>query len=831
MDPEIQLRHKPVLKYNGLTIVLSHPSRMDLKSRVLISGQVTNWFEQNLKPFNRYGCDIRTKNTINAANPILDNTRCVLLCGQSTLSTINKNQAIEVLRGSPFTHGNLVFIPTFHPQDALDRQNYEQSLNPLFASQSSDDESADSTESDFDTKDRSKTSRKNFRFWFGKDVSKAVRICREGLRSNNCNYILRPPSEVIINWLNAQSGQRLFFDIETTLDTKQITCFSISNDATTVYTIPVISYSGVCAYDMSILARIFQALAGAFKRNTLVVHNALFDLFILLWKYHIPPPPIGQIEDTMLMHHRTYAEIEKSLGHCVSLYTDQPYHKDSGFFNPRNQEQENKLLLYNAKDVETLALVYQGILQRSAGNSGLLKSFKQANDSIRPYLTLSYRGLRLDTTALCSHLDLLERRRVAIENKVLPVLVGWPLNPRSSQQVATYLYGQLGIEKPKDDKSLTGKEALYRILLKRSIPAVKTIVTLRRLSKEAGGLRFQLWHPRDGEQNRATCAYVISGTDTYRLSSRALLSSKDDSGYGTNLQNWNKDRTRYLVIPAPGKRFIQVDQAGAEALIMAWVSKPGRLRTLFRIGVKSHVFVALHLFQDVWRNSFDSSAVNKMCCAEPEDLVKVPGWKELEKVIKDSDKNPPSTRYYYLAKQTCHSANYEIKGPTFIKNVLEKSEGKIALPLREGTRFLEVYRELFPEIPARNRAVRAQVEATRILHNRFGFPREFTRVLQSDHDFKTCYAFDAQSTVGTITNIACTELQCNLDNGVYKGFSVMQNNHDSLLGQVEPGDEARVAKIFQSHLNRRMLNDEGEEFFMKSEASVGDNWRDMKEMK
>ena len=59
----------------------------------------------------------------------------------------------------------------------------------------------------------------------------------------------------------------------------------------------------------------------------------------------------------------------------------------------------------------------------------------------------------------------------------------------------------------------------------------------------------------------------------------------------------------------------------------------------------------------------------------------------------------------------------------------------------------------------------------------------------------------------------------------------MQNNHDSLLGQVEPGDEARVAKIFQSHLNRRMLNDEGEEFFMKSEASVGDNWRDMKEIK
>lgn len=826
------LRHKPAIKYNGLTVVLSHPSRFDLKSKTLICGISTNWFEENLKPFNRYGCDIRTRNSISSASPLLDGTKVVLLCGQQSLNVVGEhNRALEVLRGSPFDRNGIIYIPTFHPQDAIDRQNYEQSLNPALRDDDSDDESESKTESDFDTKDRSKTSRKNFRFWFGQDVSKAVRICREGVRHNSCNYILRPSSEVIINWLNSQQGQRIFFDIETTLDTKQITCFSVATDASTVYAIPVISYNGVFAYDVAVLSKIFQSLARAFRHNTIVVHNSLFDLFILLWKYRIPPPPVGQIEDTMVMHHRLYAEVEKSLGHCVSLYTDQPYHKDSGFFNPRSQAQENQLLLYNAKDVETLALVHHGILQRAKGVPGSLESFRQANTSIRPYLTLSYRGLRLNTDALCKHLDNLERRRELIERRILPVLVGWPLNPRSPKQVATYLYDQLGIERPKDGE-LTGKKALFRIALKRDVPALKVILALRRYSHEAGGLRFKLWNPHKGqESNRVTCAYIVTGTDTYRLASRSLLSSKDLEGYGTNLQNWNKDRTRYLVVPPPGKRLVQVDQAGAEALIVAWLCKPGRFRQLFKHGIKPHVFVALHLFKHVWKSVFDPGTVERMCCAEPEDLIKIEGWKELERIIKDSDKNPPSTRYYYHAKQTCHSANYDIKAPTFILGVLEKSDGQVALSLKEGTRFLGVYRDLFSEIPARNRAVMERVRATRILFNRFGFPRTFTRPLQTDHDFKTCYAFDPQSTVGTITNIAATEIQSSLDTGDYNGFELLQNNHDSLLASADPGDENRVAKILQTHLNRRMLNDDGEEFFMKSEASVGDNWRDMKEIK
>jgi hypothetical protein len=116
-------------------------------------------------------------------------------------------------------------------------------------------------------------------------------------------------------------------------------------------------------------------------------------------------------------------------------------------------------------------------------------------------------------------------------------------------------------------------------------------------------------------------------------------------------------------------------------------------------------------------------------------------------------------------------------------------------------------------------------------YNRFGYPRMFTRPLQTDHDFKTCYAFDPQSTVGTITNLAATEIQTKLDCGTYSGFSLLQNNHDSLLAQCPPERAGDVGAIIQTHLNRRMLNDAGEEFFMRSEVQVGPNWRDVKEVK
>lgn len=66
---------------------------------------------------------------------------------------------------------------------------------------------------------------------------------------------------------------------------------------------------------------------------------------------------------------------------------------------------------------------------------------------------------------------------------------------------------------------------------------------------------------------RSSCTYKISGTKTFRLSSSKILGH-----WGENLQNKEKGM-RVMYIPDDGKIFVQVDQSGAEALIVAYLCR------------------------------------------------------------------------------------------------------------------------------------------------------------------------------------------------------------------------------------------------------------------
>ena len=74
---------------------------------------------------------------------------------------------------------------------------------------------------------------------------------------------------------------------------------------------------------------------------------------------------------------------------------------------------------------------------------------------------------------------------------------------------------------------------------------------------------------------RVSTYYNVSGTKTFRLASKAIFGI-----YGTNLQNWEKS-LRKLIIPDDGYKFVQVDQSGAEALVVAYLCKHGNFRDLF----------------------------------------------------------------------------------------------------------------------------------------------------------------------------------------------------------------------------------------------------------
>ena len=322
---------------------------------------------------------------------------------------------------------------------------------------------------------------------------------------------------------------------------------------------------------------------------------------------------------------------------------------------------------------------------------------------------------------------------------------------------------------------------------------------------------------------RNTCQWKLSGTETFRLSSTALLGK-----WGTNLTNIEKSM-RSLYWADDGKILVQVDQSGAEALIVAWEAPLGKFRDLFLHGVKPHVFVAMQVFLDTWRLRCKDIDLELFRSAPIAELKKLEGWKELDTLIKSSDNWSAQERYYYIAKMICHASNYGMKAAAFQLNVLEKSRGKISLTKQQAEKYLADYHCLFPEIHAWHRAIEQQLRAGSTLWNLQGFPRLFTGPI-TDKSLKEAYAFVPQSTVGCITHLAITHMQRFIELERLD-WDVLGNNHDSYLLQCPSGQEITCAKKMKELIEQELTSSRGEKFRMRSEAQVGRNWGPYKQGK
>lgn len=311
---------------------------------------------------------------------------------------------------------------------------------------------------------------------------------------------------------------------------------------------------------------------------------------------------------------------------------------------------------------------------------------------------------------------------------------------------------------------------------------------------------------------RNTTNYVIPGTKFFRLGSRQLI-----NGVGSNMQNWEKGLRR-MYIPDEGKCFVQVDQSGADALIVSRLLKKGnKLRTLFENNIKPHCYIGLMLPHQ-WAEKFPY--VYDLAKVKIEDLQSIKEWKELEAAIKNSDNNPPATRYYYHYKQTCHSGNYDIKENSFILNILDKSGGKVVLTPKQGKEYLSSYHSLLPELIEWHNEIRNQLYETHTLYNLFGHPYYFHTV--NDTMFKEAYSAIPQGTVAQITNNAHTKMQDFIEENKAP-YDLLNNCHDSYLAQCPIGEQRECANIMQKFMNHE-FKFRGEIFAMKSEAQWGFNW-------
>lgn len=298
---------------------------------------------------------------------------------------------------------------------------------------------------------------------------------------------------------------------------------------------------------------------------------------------------------------------------------------------------------------------------------------------------------------------------------------------------------------------------------------------------------------------RAITCYKQAGTRSFRLSATQYFGN-----YGMNLQNPDKQTLDHLEAP-PDHVIVQADQSGAEALIVAYLTRPGRYRALFENGVKPHTYLAMHLFPDLFNLTPDSPFLNE----EPAQFVKHTDWDRLHKIVKKSGKP------YDIGKRTAHGSSYKMGPRTFRNANLKQSKGKLKLTFRECELFLHKFKVLFPEVVEWQDEIEFRIRSERRLVNLLGFERLFLRGI-NDSYIREGISWIPQSTVGCITHQTIRKARA-------AGYCTCSNKHDSAAVIVHRRDAGPAAAFLQNAMRVTMQGHDCE-FVMNSEVQIGNNW-------
>lgn len=491
-----------------MTIVFSNPSRFDLEQGKWLSGYAGIFIANSAcKGISLSNTELRLAEL---QQPLRYGTKVVLLLGQRSLDEYCKTRSqlidndirLDQQRGSPIESptSGIIYIASYLPQDAMDMKAAYEKDNNEYINQGLSKEEDD----DVETKEISETgakgtkgltSRSNYKFFLERDCKKAIGFLlgtRKLDKIDTSNFQIYPPAETIIYELTNNKGQDLYFDIETMDWLCNMSCFGFSFGNNNVYVCPFYRYDYSPAYTE--LPQILYSLGMAISNNNVIGHNiAGFDLFVLAYFYKLS---IGKSNyDTMLAMHRLFPEVEKSLGHGISLYTNLPYHKNEGIFNPKNLEQERQLWEYNGKDVASLKYLKQGI-DEEAKKKFACGSIEQVNKSIRPYLIISLTGIHYDQKELEDTVIENDKRCNAIL-KIISYLIGYVVLPTSNKQCVDYFHTCLGMKivkrSPKTNKPSLAEGCLLTLYIKQEHPIIPLFIYFRQLVKETGSLGFIPW--------------------------------------------------------------------------------------------------------------------------------------------------------------------------------------------------------------------------------------------------------------------------------------------------------------------------------------------------
>lgn len=573
--------------------------------------------------------------------------------------------------------------------------------------------------------------------------------------------------EVLMRTLKAirETADRVAFDIE--VESEQITAIGISWKLDWAISIPFWFGASGSLWTTEEEGKIWQEVRGILEDERIgkIAHNAAYDIEYL--KYTLGIEVKGLVLDTMLGFHVLYPELPKNLAFLVSIYTDHPFYKYM-----IKSESMDEYFRYNATDA-CLTFEVAGCVERELEETGLRTFYAaQVHALIDPLLLMQDKGVKFDSEKRNKVKREYEREIDALKKRLVGE-VGHELNTASHPQMVKWLYEELKLSKiykrrDNGTKTLSAdEEALEELYQKTKNPALKTILEIREREKILStylGVKLD----RDG---RIRCSYMVTGTETGRLSSRA-----SSRGTGTNLQNVPPGIVRSLFVADDGKVFINADLSQAEARVVAYLSYDRGFIRVFEAGGDIHRKNAANIF-------------NKK-----------------EEEVSDQERQ--------MAKRVVHASNYGMGPRTFAKTA-GISEG-------EAKRLLNQYFATYPGIKNWQMRVQDTLRRTRCLTTPLGRKRVFFNQW-GDSLLKEGLAYLPQSTVADVVNQG---LIC-LYKKAFEGLDILLQVHDSILIQVPEGKVKEGAELLIKCLTVP-IEIEGRVLTIPVDIKVGKNWEELK---
>lgn len=579
----------------------------------------------------------------------------------------------------------------------------------------------------------------------------------------------------VIEWVTRlrQEAKYVAFDIETSYrdEAPEIKSIAFACDTRPNWAICIpFCFEGNRYWSQEDDIAIWEAVEGLLtdERVGKIAHNGSYDIEFI--DRTVGFRTRGFVFDTMLAAHALYLELPKGLDFWTSVMTDHPYYKDM-----IDTKDPAEFFKYNAIDAcVTMEIATKLMAQLKKDN--LWDFYHNYIHALwEPLMEMQIQGVKFDYLKRNSVRKRFQEE-IAVLQKRLDTAVGHALNVNSPKQMKEWLYKELALKEKTKKRKATGEttvaaddEALQELYEETKNEAIQTVIKIREKSKILGTyLDVKL-----DEDKRIRCGYLITGTETGRLSSRATA-----RGTGTNLQNIPPGVIRTLFVPDDGKVFINADLSQAEARVVAYLANESRLINVFAQGGDIHRKNAANIF----------------------------GVTEAD--VTDNQRQ--------LAKRVVHASNYGMGPLTFAKTA--------GIPAADAKRLLNQYFATYPGIANWQNALKAEVQKKRYLITPLGRKRIFYNQW-AESLYKEGLAYIPQSTVADIVNQGLVELWRR--RGEVEGLDILLQVHDSILIQV-PKEALQKGKELIKACLTRPIEINGKVLIIPVDLKFGENWEDLK---